>query len=100
MSNFAFLKAVGWPEIHAGCARAESYAISDPRSASFYSRRATEQLVDFLYDILGLPLPYKTDLAAKVNDTGFQSKVGIGIVQKLNLIRKLGNFAVHDTKQI
>ena len=30
MSNFAFLKAVNWPEIHADCARAESYATSDP----------------------------------------------------------------------
>ena len=100
MGNFDFLKAADWPEIHADCARAESYAISDPRSACFYSRRSAEQLVDFLYNILGLPVPYKTDLAAKVNDTGFQSKVGMGIVQKLNLIRKLGNFAVHDTKQI
>lgn len=100
MGNFDFLKAVDWPEIYADCARAESYAISDPRSACFYSRRSAEQLVDFLYDILRLPVPYKTDLAAKVNDTGFQAKVGMGIVQKLNLIRKLGNFAVHDTKQI
>lgn len=100
MGNFDFLKAVGWREIYSDCAKAESYATSDPRSACFYSRRSTEQLVDFLYDILGLPLPYKTDLAAKVNDTGFQSKVGMGVVAKLNLVRKLGNFAVHDSKQI
>ncbi|MBX7432545.1 DEAD/DEAH box helicase family protein [Mycobacterium sp. Y57] len=100
MGNFDFLEAVAWREIYSDCARAESYATSDPRSACFYSRRSVEQLVDFLYDILGLPLPYKPDLAAKVNDTGFQSKVGMGIVAKLNLIRKLGNFAVHDTKQI
>src|SRR4051812_8769643 len=100
MGNFDFLKAVAWPEIHDDCAKAESYAISDPRSACFYSRRSAEQLVDFLYDIMALPVPYKTDLAAKVNDTGFQSKVGMGINQKLNLVRKLGNFAVHDTKHI
>ena len=100
MGNFDFLKAVDWPEIYGDCARAESYAVSDPRSACFYSRRAAEQLVNFLYDILGLPVPYKTDLAAKVHGTGFQSKVGMGIVQKLNLIRKLGNFAVHDAKHI
>jgi type I restriction enzyme R subunit len=99
-SNFDFLRVVGWPEVHADCRRAESYAVSDPRSACFYSRRAGEQLVDFLYDVLALPLPYKSDLSAKINDTAFQSKVGLGIVNKLNLIRKLGNFAVHDTKQI
>lgn len=100
MGNFDFLKAVGWPELHADCARAESYALSDPRSACFYSRRTAEQLVDFLYDVLALPVPYKTDLAAKTNDTAFQSKVGMGIVAKLNLIRRLGNTAVHEATQI
>lgn len=99
-SNFDFLRAVGWPEIYADCTRAESYAISDPRSACFYSRRTAEQLVDFLYDVLALPPPYKTDLAAKIHDSAFQSKVGMGIFQKLNLIRKLGNFAVHESAPI
>ncbi|MGB0876607.1 MAG: DEAD/DEAH box helicase family protein [Mycobacterium sp.] len=100
MGNFDFLKAVDWQHSYADCARAESYALSDPRSACFHSRRAVEQLVDFLYDVLALPIPYKTDLAAKINDTEFQSKVGLGIVNKLNLIRKLGNTAVHHTKRI
>ena len=35
MSNFDFLQSVGWPETHADCARAESYALSDPRSACY-----------------------------------------------------------------
>ncbi|MCG5434442.1 DEAD/DEAH box helicase family protein [Mycobacterium sp. MYCO198283] len=100
MSNFAFLKAVGWPEMHADCARAESYATTDPRSACFYSRRTVELLVDYLYDVLALPIPYKNDLAAKMNDAKFKSKVGLGIATKLNLIRKLGNTAVHDPQPI
>jgi len=54
VSNFDFLKSVTWPEMHADCARAESYAISDPRSACFYSRRAVEHLVGYLYDVLRL----------------------------------------------
>lgn len=100
MSNFAFLEPVGWPEMHADCRRAESYATSDPRSACFYSRRTVELLVDYLYDVLALPIPYKNDLAAKINDTAFKSKVGVGIATKLNLIRKLGNTAVHEPQQI
>lgn len=76
MSNFAFLHAVGWPELHADCARAESYAASDPRSACFYRRRAAEQLVDYLYDMLALPAPYKDDLSARINDAGFRAKTG------------------------
>ena len=100
MSNFTFLKSVGWPEIHADCARAESYALSDPRSACFYSRRAVELLVDYLYDVLGLPVPYASDLAARINDAGFKAKVGMGIATKLNLIRKLGNTAAHEKTTI
>lgn len=100
MSNFAFLQAVGWSEIHADCMRAESYATSDPRSACFYSRRTVELLVDYLYDVVALPIPYKNDLAAKINDPKFKSKVGVGIATKLNLIRKLGNTAVHEAQPI
>ena len=100
MSNFAFLQAVDWPEMHIDCTRAESYATSDPRSACFYSRRTVELLVDYLYDVLALPIPYKNDLAAKINDPKFKSKVGVGIATKLNLIRKLGNTAVHESQPI
>lgn len=100
MSNFKFLQAVGWPEMHADCTRAESYASSDPRSACFYSRRTVEHIVDYLYDVLALPIPYKNDLAAKINDPKFKSKVGVGIATKLNLIRKLGNTAVHEAQPI
>ena len=100
MSNFAFLQSIAWPKMHADCTRAESYATSDPRSACFYSRRTVEHLVDYLYSVLALPIPYKNDLAAKINDPKFKSKVGVGIATKLNLIRKLGNTAVHDAQPI
>lgn len=99
-SNFDFVHVVGWPQIHADCRRAESYALSDPRSACIYSRRTIEQLVDFLYDVLALETPYKSDLAAKINDTGFQTRVGRPITQKLNLIRRLGNAAVHESSPV
>ena len=79
MSNFAFMQAVDWPEMYADCARAESYAASDPRSACFYSRRTIEHLVDYLYGVLALPIPYKNDLSAKINDPKFKSKIGLGI---------------------
>ncbi|WP_409429060.1 DEAD/DEAH box helicase family protein [Mycobacterium sp. SMC-11] len=100
MTNFAFLKVVDWPEIHADCAKAESYATSDPRSACFYARRTAEQLVEFLYDIMNISVPYKDDLSARINDSAFRAKAGQGITQKLNLIRRLGNTAVHDPRPI
>ena len=99
MSNFAFIKAE-WAAIHADCVRAESYLASDPRTACFYARRSAEGLVHHLYDLMSLPLPYKDDLAARTNDPGFKAKTSPSITQKLNLIRNLGNKAVHDTQPI
>lgn len=100
MSNFSFLQTVGWGEAYADCARAESYALSDPRAACIYARRAAEQVVDYLYDVLRLPVPYANDLSARINDAGFKAKTGMGIATKLNLIRRLGNSAAHDQQQI
>ncbi|OZD86020.1 restriction endonuclease subunit R [Rhodococcus sp. 05-339-2] len=99
MGNFDFLKAT-LPGAFENCARAESYLESDPRSACFYSRRAVEGLVNHLYDVLNLPIPYRDDLAAKINDAAFAAKAGAGIGQKLNLIRKVANTAVHENKPI
>jgi len=99
MSNFGFV-AEEWPAIHADCVRAESYLTTDPRAACVYARRAAEQLVGLIYDVDRLPMPYKDDLAARINEPKFQTRVGVGIGQKLNLIRKVGNRAVHDSQLI
>jgi type I restriction enzyme R subunit len=99
MGNFDFVEAT-LPTVHGDCARAESYLSSDPRSACFYSRRAVEELVAHLYDVLGLSRAYKNDLAARTNAAAFKAETGVGIGQKLNLIRKLGNTAVHDQKPV
>src|SRR3954451_4458733 len=99
MSNFDFVK-VEWPAIYADSVRAESYLSSDPAAACFYSRRSIEQLVGHLYDVTGLTAPYQDDLSARINDAAFRSKVGNGIAQKLNLIRRVGNTAAHEGKPI
>ncbi|MFC7405724.1 DEAD/DEAH box helicase family protein [Georgenia alba] len=99
MSNFDFIKAE-WPEIHADCLRAESYLHSDPRSACFYARRSVELLVGYIYDVNRLRLPYRDDLSALISAPAFRNKVGGPISQKLTLIRKVGNRAVHDSRPI
>jgi type I restriction enzyme R subunit len=98
-SNFGFVRDTS-PSIHADCVRAEGYLASDARSACFYARRAVEQVVSLIYDVDGLAVPYKDDLAARISEPAFQRRVGVGIAQKLTLIRKLGNRAVHDTQPI
>jgi len=99
VSNFGFLRQ-DWPEIAADCVRAESYLAADPRSACFYARRAAEQLVSHVYAVDQLPVPYRDDLAARISDPAFARKVPLGVTNKLTLIRKLGNTAVHDQRPI
>nr|WP_141320889.1 DEAD/DEAH box helicase family protein [Cellulomonas uda] len=98
-SNFGFVKDV-WPTVWQDCARAESYLTTDPRSACFYARRAVEVLVPHLYDVLALQPPYRADLSAMVNDAAFKQVTGHAIGTKLNLVRKVGNAAVHDPRPI
>lgn len=61
MSNFEFIRGE-WPGIHADCTRAESYLSTDPAAACFYSRRAIEQLVGYLYEGDGArgPVPHRS----------------------------------------
>lgn len=99
MGNFDFVRETV-PPLHGDCARAESYLASDPRSACFYSRRVVERLVDYLYDVLSLRKPYRDDLAAKINDASFKTRVPQTITQKLTAIRRIANTAVHDNRQI
>jgi type I restriction enzyme R subunit len=96
MGNFDFVK-VAIPRLHEDCARAEAYLVSDPRAACIYGRRAVELLVDYLYEVLALPVPYKDDLSAKTSAPAFKARTGPAISAKLNLVRKLGNDAVHKT---
>lgn len=99
MTNFGYIKGE-WPTIFDDCLRAESYVFSDPRSACIYSRRAIEHLVVRLYTVLDIPTPYADDLNARINDRAFKNVIGDAVHQKLTLIRKLGNTAVHNDTPI
>jgi type I restriction enzyme R subunit len=99
VGNFDFVQQA-LPAVHGDCVKAESYLANDPRSACFYARRSVEGLVDYLYDLWELQLPYVDDLAARINDAGFKQRAGAGMVAKLNLLRKLGNTAVHQHQPI
>lgn len=99
MSNFDFVRQT-LPFVYNDCVRAESYLSSDPRSACFYSRRVVEQLVDYLYEILALPIPYRDDLAAKISDPAFKAQVPPAIIQKFTAVRRIANTAVHENRQV
>ena len=101
MSNFTFLKTDEWQAIYAAAQQAERYTRGDPRAALFYGRRAAELLVNWLYDFdPAYTRPYDDNLNALLRDRSVQRNVPVAVQNKLDLIRKEGNLAVHEHRQI
>ena len=103
-SNFSFLQP-DWPELLAEARRAEAAALSDPRAACFYARRTLELAVAWLFQAEGgrrgcLTMPYKADLSAFLFEPSFQQLVGPAVHAKMDVLRRLGNHAVHQARAV
>ena len=103
-SNFGFLQP-DWPDLLAEARRAEAAAHADPRTACFYARRTLELAVAWLYQAEGgrggcVRIPYKADLSAYLFEPSFQQLVGSAVHAKMDVIRRLGNKAVHDVRPV
>jgi type I restriction enzyme R subunit len=97
LSNFAFLLPE-WSELHGEAVRAERLAVADPRASCFYARRALELAVNWLYEADDtLRMPYHSDLASKIAEPTMASLVGPRIRTKMDIIRREGNAAVHQS---
>lgn len=100
MSNFAFLQ-LEWGLVFEAASKAESTANSDARTSCFYSRRALELAVAWLYKHdKSFKLPYQDNLSALIHEPTFRQGVGDAIFTKARLIKDLGNLAVHSAKRI
>ncbi len=100
LSNFAFLRSE-WPALFDEAARAEHSGVGDPRTSCFYARRCVEVAVAWLYQADGtLTQPYRDDLSARLAEPSFRRLVGGDIQNKMDLIRRQGNMAVHKTKPV
>ena len=100
MSNFTFLQTE-WPDIYTSAQRVEEYVQSDPRSACFHARRALELTVQWLYSHdRSFRYPYDDKLAALLHEPSFRKNVPHAIYTKAQLLRKVGNIAVHSRKQV
>ncbi|MBW4551555.1 MAG: DEAD/DEAH box helicase family protein [Aphanocapsa sp. GSE-SYN-MK-11-07L] len=98
--HFQFLKTE-WPKLYQAAVKAETLAHPDPRTACFYSRRALELAVTWIFNYdNSLTQPYKTDLSAFLFEPSFKTLVGPALHTKLDIIRKLGNQAVHSSRPI
>ena len=100
MSNFTFLQTQ-WPDLYTSARRVEGYVQSDPRSACFYARRTLELAVQWLYSHdAAFQYPYDDNLAALLHEASFRNNVPHAVYTKAQLLRKLGNAAVHNNRQV
>ena len=75
MSNFAFLQSE-WPLVFEAATKAEGMANTDARASCFYSRRALELTVAWLYKYEKmLKLPYQDHLSALIHEPTFTTSI-------------------------
>ncbi|MEX1211347.1 MAG: DEAD/DEAH box helicase family protein [Balneolaceae bacterium] len=73
----------------------------DPRGACGRARHLIEQVVLWMYEHdEDLGLPYDTSLHNITREVPFKKIVGLAVFKKIDVIRKIGNIALHDNKQI
>src|SRR5699024_12660646 len=87
-----------WGQVREDAIGAESYGRTDPRTSAFYARRVVELVVVVIFDLERLPLPYKSDLNARLGEPGFVAAVGPEIVGTAHVIRRGGNGAVQGKR--
>ncbi|HQR98187.1 MULTISPECIES: DEAD/DEAH box helicase family protein [unclassified Polaromonas] len=92
--NFEPLRSV-WPELANMGGYAEHYAHSDPESSLVKLRNFAERVVDHIYVKLKLQRAPQSNFIDLLNNASFQMVATDLPLDKLHLIRKLGNRAAH-----
>jgi type I restriction enzyme R subunit len=96
MSNFRFLETE-WAEFYQRAAKAEKLVITDPRTSLTYARMALELAVNWMFQHdMELELPHDTSLNSLMNCYEFRNQFSAKLYGDINLIRKVGNLAIHN----
>jgi type I restriction enzyme, R subunit len=100
MSNFSFIPKQ-WTSLVQAPQEAEEHVLSAPMYAAMLCRKSLEEWVRWMYEHdADLVLPYDTTLSSLMHEQGFKNLVAPIQFNQINLIRKLGNTAVHTTAKI
>lgn len=95
-SNFYFLKNQ-WSEFYQRALKAEKLVITDPRTSLTYARMALELAVTWMYqNDSELELPFDNSLNALMKTLEFKSQFPHKFYDEIDLIRKVGNLAIHN----
>ncbi|NLD50725.1 MAG: DEAD/DEAH box helicase family protein [Clostridiaceae bacterium] len=95
MSNFAFLKDK-WPNLAKNGHFAEKYLYRDTNSSLFKMRLFSEELIDFVFVALKLPVPVESTQVEKIKILSQANVVKPAVVDLFHLVRKIGNKAAHS----
>ena len=80
---------------------AEKVAVIDPATSVIDCRRAMELAVKWMYSVdKDLRMPYQDKLVTLINTLDFKDIVDPNTWQGLDLIRRLGNVAVHTNRKV
>ena len=100
MTNFQFLQSEFKP-LFEPAKGAEQLVHSDPRACCMRTRHALEQAVHWLYaNDRDLRMPYDNGLGVLLTQPAFEKLPPPHVLQKMRLIQKLGNQAVHGNQRI
>jgi type I restriction enzyme R subunit len=100
MSNFSFIPAQ-WSTLREAPVEAEQNVYHAPAYAAMLCRKSLEEWIRWLYEHdQDLTLPYDTTLSSLMHTQAFKNLVAPMQFHQINLIRKLGNTAVHTTAKI
>ncbi len=100
MSNFSFIPKT-WANIAGTPKEAEQHAYAAPLYTAMLCRKSLEEWVRWMYEHdQDLTLPYDTSLSSLIHEQCFKNVVAPMQFHHINLIRKLGNTAVHTNARI
>jgi type I restriction enzyme R subunit len=99
-SNFNFIPSE-WKEIAETAKEAEKHVYSAPAYTAVLCRKSLEEFVRWMYEHdHELELPYDSSLSNLLYGEDFKELLAPMRMQQLNLIRKLGNNAVHSNVKV
>lgn len=100
MSNFTFIPAP-WAALAEAPQEAEQQVHAAPLYAAMLCRKSLEEWVRWMYEHdPDLALPYDTTLSSLMHEQAFKNLVAPNQFHQINLVRKLGNTAVHTAARI
>ena len=100
MSNFDFLQSE-WNDIYQLTKEAEECIWSKPTYACLTNRKALEKAVIWMYkNDTDLKQPYDTTLNSLLHEPTFVANILPVLIPKVNLIKKLGNIAAHESTEL